>query len=154
MDTRRFLIGTLVGGTTILVSGFLLFTLQPLRDLYVHAMNAAAGPGVARESPVLWATSVGALSYGALVTLAVGAHRGPTRIGAGIRAGGVVGLLLWLTANFMLFAISNVGTLATTIAGSLIEVIPGAIAGALVALVLGGRRTIPTRDVAGQTSAA
>ena len=126
MDTRRFLIGTLVGGTTILVSGFLLFTLQPLRDLYVHAMNAAAGPDVARESPVLWATSVGA----------------PVR------------MLLWLTANFMLFAISNVGTLATTIAGSLIEVIPGAIAGALVALVLGGRRTIPTRDVAGQTSAA
>ena len=148
MNTKQFLIGTLVGGSTIFITGFVLFMLQPLNDFYVYAMNAGAATGVARESPVVWAVFVGALSYGALVTLAVGNRRGPTSVGGGIRVGAVVGFLLWLTANFMLFAVSNVGTLTTAVADSVLEVIPGAIAGATVASVVGRARTMQIRAAA------
>ena len=136
MDTKRFVIGTAVGAITVSAIGFSLFALPPLRDFYLYAMNAGAATGVARESPLVWAVFVGALSYGALITFAIGNR--PSRVGvpAGMRIGAVVGFLLWWTANFMFFGISNVGTVTSTIIDPLLELVPGAMAGGTVALVL------------------
>ena len=136
METKRFVVGTAVGAMTVSAIGFSLFALPPLRDFYLYAMNAGSATGVARESPLVWAVFVGALSYGALITFAIGNR--PSRVGvaAGMRIGAVVGFLLWCTANFMFFGISNVGTLTSTIVDPLLELVPGAMAGGTVALVL------------------
>ena len=141
MDMKRFVIGTAVGASTVLAIGFSLFALPPLRDFYLYAMNAGSATGVARDSPLVWAVFVGALSYGALITLAI--ENRPSRVGvaAGVRIGAVVGFLLWCTANFMFFGISNVGTLTSTIVDPLLELVPGAMAGGTVALVLNGLNT-------------
>jgi len=136
MDTKRFVIGTVVGAITVLAIGFSLFALPPLLDFYLYAMNAGSAIGVARESPLVWAVFVGALSYGALITLAVGTRPNRVGVAAGMRIGAVVGFLLWCTANFMLFGISHVGTLTSTIIDPLLELVPGATAGGTVALVL------------------
>ena len=72
METKRFVIGTAVGASTVLAIGFSLFALPLLRNFYLYAMNAGSATGVPRESPLVWAVFVGALSYGALVTLAIG----------------------------------------------------------------------------------
>jgi hypothetical protein len=136
METKRFVIGTAVGASTVLAIGFSLFALPLLRNFYLYAMNAGSATGVPRESPLVWAVFVGALSYGALVTLAIGSRPGRVAAGAGMRIGAIVGFLLWCTANFMLFGISNVSTLTSTIIGSLLELVPGAMAGGIVALVL------------------
>lgn len=137
MDAKHFAIGTVVGGLTVFASGVLLFAVPPFSDFYLYAMNAGSATGVPRESPLLWAVFLGALSYGALVTLAIGSRTGPTSIAAGIGIGAVVGFLLWFTADFMFFGIGNVGSLTTTIAGSLLELVPGAAAGGMVTAVLG-----------------
>ena len=136
METKRFLIGTAVGASTVLAIGYSLFALPPLRDFYLYALNAGSATGVARESPLLWPVVVGALSYGALVTLAVGSRPGRVGVGPGMKIGAVVGLLIWCTANFMLLGISHVGTLTSTIIDPLLELVPGAIAGGTVALAL------------------
>jgi hypothetical protein len=137
MDAKPFVIGTAVGGCTIFVSGFLLFAVPPFSNFYLYAMNAGSATGVPRESPLVWAVFLGALSYGALVTLAIGTRTGPTSVATGIRIGALVGFLIWFTANFMFFGISNVGNLTTTILDSLLELVPGAAAGGIVAAVLG-----------------
>ena len=135
MDTKRFVAGTAVGGGTVLIIGFSLFALPPLREFYSYAMNAGSATGVARESPLLWAVVVGALSYGALVTLAIGSQPSHVGVSAGLRIGAVVGFLLWCTSNFMVFGISNVGTATSAIIDPLLELVPGAMAGGAVALV-------------------
>ena len=137
MDAKRFAIGTLAGGISVLASGYAIFLIGPLRNFLVYAMTAGAATGVAREPPLLWAVALGALAYGALVTFAIGRQARPLTIGSGIRTGAVVGFLLWFTADFMFYGISNVGNLTGTIIDPLFELLPGAIAGGVIAIVLG-----------------
>jgi hypothetical protein len=87
MDARRFVIGTLVGGVAVLATGALIFAMAPFRDFLAYAMNTGAATGVAREPQLLWAVALGALSYSALVTLAVGTRARSLTIGAGIKIG-------------------------------------------------------------------
>lgn len=90
----------------------------------------------ALESPLAWAVALGALSYGALLTLAIGNRPGSTAIGAGVKAGAVVGFLVWFTADFMLYGVSNVLNLTATLIDPLLEVVPSALAGGAIAVVL------------------
>ena len=53
----------------------------------------------------------------------------------------IVSFLLWFTADFMLYGISHVGNLTTTLVDPLLELVPGAIAGGVIARVL---RRIPS----------
>ena len=112
MSARRLGIGTLVGGAAVLATG------------------------VERQSPLLWAVALGALHT---------AHSYPSRwgrggsvsVGGGVAIGALVGLPLWFTANLMFYAISNVGNLTSTIVDSVLEPVPGAIAGGVIAALLG-----------------
>jgi hypothetical protein len=137
MDARRFVIGSLVGGATVVAAGFLIFAMPPFRDFYGYAMNAGTATGVVRERPLLWAVALGALSYGALVTLVIGSWARPMSVGTGIKIGAIVGFLLWFTADLMFYGISNVGNLASALVDPLIELVPGAAAGGVIAAVLG-----------------
>jgi hypothetical protein len=89
------------------------------------------------------------MAYGALVTLAIGSRRAQTRIAAGMRIGAVVGFLLWFTADLMFFGISNVGTLTSALVDPVLELVPGAFAGGLVAAVLGNASVVRTSGAAG-----
>jgi len=137
MDTKRFVIGTLVGGITVFATGTLTFAMPPIRDFMAYAMNSGSATGVAREPQLLWAVALGALSYSALVTLAIGSRARPSSVGAGIRIGAVVGFLIWFTADFMFDGISNVGNLTSSLVDPLLELVPGALAGGVIAAVLG-----------------
>lgn len=77
------------------------FAMAPFRAFMAYAMNTGSATGVAREPQLVWAVALGALSYSALVTLAIGSRaRSSLTIGAGIKIGAVVGFLLWFTADF------------------------------------------------------
>ena len=106
MDARRVVIGTLVGGVTVFATGTLIFAVPPFRDFLAYAMNAGSATGVAREPQLLWAVALGALSYSALVTLAIGSRASSLNIGAGIKIGALVGFLLWFTADFTFYGTS------------------------------------------------
>jgi hypothetical protein len=142
MSIKTFAIGTVAGGITIFAAGTTIFSLPLLADFYTYAMTSGSASGVPRETPILWAGFLGALAYGALVTLAVDRTRA-VKVAAGLKTGACVGLLLWLTADLMLYAVSNVGTLTSALTDPLVELIPGAIAGAVIAPVL--RRVGQTR---------
>ena len=135
MSMKPLVLATIAGGTTIFAVGTLIFLLPPLAQFYTYAMTSGSATGVPREVPILWAAFLGALSYGALVTFAVSKHE-PLNAAAGFKTGAVVGLFLWFTADLMLYAVSNVGTLTSTLLDGVIEPIPGAIGGAVIAMVL------------------
>ncbi|MFA5909433.1 MAG: hypothetical protein WC815_11695 [Vicinamibacterales bacterium] len=137
MDAKRFVIGTLAGGIAVLATGYLIFAMPPFREFYADAMTSGSATGVQRDSPLLWAVALGALSYSALVTLAIGTRAGAVNIGAGIRIGALAGFLLWLTADLMFYGISNVGNLTSAVLDPLLELVPGAIAGGVIAAVVG-----------------
>ena len=59
MDTRRLLIGTMVGGVTVFVLGYLIFDLA---FAAFYAANAGSATGVPRETQLLWAVASGSLS--------------------------------------------------------------------------------------------
>lgn len=135
MRAKQLLIGTLAGAVTVLVTGYLIFT-AALGNFYAYAMNAGTATGVAREPQLFCAVALGALSYGALLALVIGSKASYLTIGAGIKIGAIVSFLLWFTADFMLYGISNVGNLTTTIVDPLLELVPGATAGGVIAGVL------------------
>ena len=137
MSAKRFVIGTLVGGVAVLAAGYLIFAMRPFRDFYAYAMNAGSATGVAREPQLVLAVALGALSYSALVTFAIASRISSLSPGGGIRIGAVVGFLLWFTADFMFYGISNVGSLMSTLVGPLLELVPGAVAGGVIAVVVG-----------------
>lgn len=136
MHAKPFVIGTLAGAAAIFVTGTLLFSLPTLAAFYIYSMTSGAATGVPRDAPIVWAALLGSLSYAALVTLAILKQSGPVAVMAGIRAGAAVGFLLWLSADLMLYAVSNVGNVTTTLIDPLLELVPGAIAGGVIAGLL------------------
>lgn len=135
MHAKQLVVGTLAGALTVLAIGYLIFTVA-LGNFYAYAMNAGSATGVAREPQLFWAVALGALSYAALLTLMIGSRGRYLTIAAGIKMGAIVSFLLWFTADFMLYGISNVGNLTTTIVDPLLELVPGAVAGGVIAGVL------------------
>jgi hypothetical protein len=135
MDAKRFVIGTVVGAAVLFATGYLIFVIA-LKGFLVYAMNAGSATGVARDPPLMWAVALGELSYSALITLAIGSRAGVSSAKAGAKIGAVVGFLVFFTGDFMLYGISHVGSLTSTVVDPLLELVPGAVAGAVIAVVL------------------
>lgn len=135
MTARQFIACDVAGAVSLAASGYLMFEIV-LGDFYAYALNAGAAAGVHRESPLMWAVALGALSYSALITLAVASRPGTPTVRTGITVGAVVGFLVWFAADFMLYGISNVLDLTSALVDPVLEVVPSAITGGVIASVL------------------
>ena len=133
MDTKRFVIGTLVGGITMNVVGYLIWNLA-FADFF--AANVGSATGVARETGLVWAVALGTLSLAALVTLAVGSRTGSSTIGGGFKIGAIVGFLVWFGVDFIHYGLTNISNLTATIVDPLLEMVRTGIGGAVIAAVL------------------
>jgi hypothetical protein len=136
MTAKRLAIGTVAGAAALSITGYVVFGIV-LGNFYAYALSAGSATGVPRQPMLLWAVAIGALSYGALLTLAIGSGGGSPTIGAGTKIGAVVGFLVWFSADFMLYGISNVLNMTSALIDSLLEVVPSAVAGGVIAAVLG-----------------
>ena len=134
MDIKRLVTGTVVGGIILYALGYLIFDLA-FGEFY--AANTGSATGVERDPQLVWAVALGSLSYAALVTLGIGSRSSSANVGAGVKVGAVVGLLLWFTADFILYGITNVVNLTRTVVDPLLELVRGGIAGGVIAVVLG-----------------
>jgi hypothetical protein len=133
METKRLVTGTVVGGITVFVLGYLIFD-TAFGAFY--AANVGSAEGVARDAQLVWAVALGSLSYAALITLAIGSRTGSATMAAGVQAGAVVGFLLWFTTDFILYGITNISNLTRTIVDPLLELVRGGITGGVTAFVL------------------
>jgi hypothetical protein len=135
MSPKQLVTGTLVGALTLSAIGYVIFGIA-FPDFFTNFMNAGSATNVERQPPLLWAVALAMLSYGLLMTLAVGGRARPLTTRTGVTTGAVVSFLLWFTADFMLYGISNVGSLTGAATDPLLEMVPGAIAGGVIAAVL------------------
>jgi hypothetical protein len=133
MDTRRILIGSLVGGVAMYVLGYLIFELA-FGGFY--AANVGSATGVARDVYLQWAVVLGSLSLAALVTLAIESRPGPLTIGKGFSTAATVGFLLWLGVDFIRYGATNVPNLTRTLVDPLLEIVRTGAVGVIVAAVL------------------
>ena len=134
MDAKRIVIGTLVGGITMYLVGYLIWEVV-FSDFF--AANAGSATGVDRENVLIWAVILGTFSLAALVTLAVGSRAGSPTILDGFKVGATVGFLVWFGVDFIMYGVNNVSNLTATIVDPLLEIVRSGIAGAVIAAVLG-----------------
>lgn len=132
MDMKRLAIGSVTGAVVMYVVGIVFWTML-FTDFF--AANAGSAEGVNRAEEIIWASALGVLFYGLLVTLMMEA-RGAKSAVEGLKVGAVVGFLLWGTADFILFGNFNLSNLTATVADTVLEGIRGGIGGAVIALVL------------------
>lgn len=134
MDTKRLAIGTLIGGITLHVVGYLIYVVL-FSEFF--AANAGSATGVTREPPLQWAIAVGNLSLAALLTLAIMSRARSATIIEGFKIAGLVGFLVWLGVDFIRYGVENVFNLTTAIVDPLLELVHAGTAGAAIAAVLG-----------------
>jgi len=134
MNTKRMVIGSVVGTITLYLLGMLFW-----ENLFTDFFDANSGSatGVDRDAPILWAVIVGTLFYAVLLTLALESQNASKSLAAGLKVGVVVGALLWGTADFVIYGFTNINTLTGTVADTVLEGVRGGISGAVIAMVLG-----------------
>ena len=131
MDTKRLVIGTIVGAVMMRLVGYLIFDVAAAG---FYAADAVAG--TFRDAYLEWAIALGNLSLAALVTLGIESRAGAPTLTTGLMTGAVIGFLVWFGVDFILYGITNVWGLASTIVDPFLSAINIGIAGAVVAAVL------------------
>ena len=133
MNAKQWVIGTVVGAVVVFGTGWLLFETL-LGDYY--AANAGSATGVDKDPPIMWALVVGALAYAALIIYAMRTQAASANMVSGMKVGAIVGFLLWATADFSLFGITNMNNLTLTVLDPFVELVHGGIAGAVIGALL------------------
>jgi hypothetical protein len=133
VNTKQWVVGTIVGGVVLYVLGYVFFELL-LGDFY--AANGGSATGVMREAPIFWALGVGAAAYTLLVLYALKSQGAAVSMASGMKAGAIVGCLIWLCADFTLYGITNMSNLTLTIVDPAMEIVRGGILGAVLGMVL------------------
>ena len=132
MDAKQLTTGTVVGGITMFVLGFLIFQ-QAFGDFY--ASNAGSAAGVARDEVIWLANVAGAFFLAALVTLTVG-WSGASSAGAGFKVGGTVGFLVWGGVQLLFYSGTHLSNFTIVIVDPLLEIVRTGAVGAVVAITL------------------
>ncbi len=132
MNAKQLAVGIIVGTLVSMIVGYVIWDLL-VADFFASNMGSATG--VMRDTQLLWAVIIGTASYTALIALALGAQSGELTIAGGLKVGAIVGFLVWLSVDFILFGIMNVNTLTIAIVDPILEAIRAGITGAAIAAV-------------------
>ncbi|GJM30648.1 MAG: hypothetical protein DHS20C17_32830 [Cyclobacteriaceae bacterium] len=131
MDTKKFITGTLVGGITFFILGFLIYAVL-LEGFF--AANAGSATGVDKtEHMVWWSLVLGNLSAAALLSYIFLKWAHISTFKSGLSAGAVIGLFINLSWDMTMFATSNLMSLT----GALVDVVAWTIAFAIAGGVIG-----------------
>ena len=132
MDTKRIVIGTIVGTVVLYVIGYLMFD-NLAASFYVA--NRAAPISVYREPALQWANVLASVPYAVLISLCL-ANRGATSPAQGLITGGVIGFLVWATADIGYYGFASVWNFPVLIVDPMLEFVHAGVSGAVMAAVL------------------
>jgi hypothetical protein len=131
MDMKRIIIGMIAGAVTLQVVGYLVFEVLTAEFYAANSMS-----GLFRDATLQWAVAVGNVSLAALITLGVLSRPGTPTIGGGFVVGAIIGLLLWIGVDFVLYGIWNAQNLMLTVVDPLLGAAVYGVAGAAAAAAL------------------
>lgn len=118
----------MLGAAVIAAMGFLLY--EVLFASFFEGQMAVA----TREAPIWWAVVLSALSHGLLVALVIG-WAGDASLMGGLKAGAIVGFLVWFGGDMILFAVYEFATLPGALMDSVLATVQYGLAGAAIGAV-------------------
>ena len=134
MDTKNFLLASLVGGIVFFVSGFLFYGV-----LLSDFMVAGSAEGVMKETPDFVPLILSQLIFGTFLTMVLRRWPGAGTLAQGAKAGASLGVMLGLGFSLVQYATMNVMTAALIPVEAVVGAIRGALAGGAIGAVLGRR---------------
>jgi len=128
MDSKRLLVGTLVGAVVITGGGFLIF--EVILGSYFEPRMIV----VPREAPIVWAALLSGLSQGLLLTLVLG-WAGDTSVVGGLKTAALVGFLIWFGADMILYGLFEYAMLSGALGDAVGAILQYGLAGAAIGAV-------------------
>ncbi len=134
MDWKKFALGTLAGGVTFYLLGWLIYGIA--LEGFMET-NAGSATGVTKEPVEMWAMILGCLIYAALLVYIFLQWANISTFPTGAKAGAIIGALTAAYSGFMSYSMNNLMTLTGTIVDIIAFVVLSAVIGGVVGLVLG-----------------
>ncbi|MBY0479401.1 MAG: hypothetical protein K2Q24_17270 [Chitinophagaceae bacterium] len=132
MNSKKFLIGGIVGGILFFLLGWLIYGMLLMNFMTQHATAAAAGVMRPEAEWPWWAMIVGNMGLGFLVSYVL-AKANVSGAAAGASTGAVIMFLVSLSYDFIIYAQMNLYDLT----GAAVDIISSAVIGAVVGAVVG-----------------
>ena len=136
MDSKRFFIGTTVGGVTLFAVGFLVYGLA--------LANAYPATVIDREEPLILFLLLAQFVWGALLTLILSKWPGASTAKGGFTAAAIVGLLVSVAFGLGFYAMTTLPTSVMSLVDPLLGAVVFGTAGAAIGWTLG--RGAPIQD--------
>jgi len=137
MSSNKFLIGTLVGGITFFLLGYLFYGLA-LSSFFMNHSVAPSGSMKNMDQIVWWALILGNLTSAALLSYIFLKLGNINSFGAGARMGIAIGFLMSFSMGLIRFATENsldlTGTFTDVVIGTVMTAIAGGVIGALLGM--------------------
>ena len=136
MNTKKFVIGTLVGGISFFFLGYLIYGLA-LASFFSQHTIAVSGSAKTMNEIVWWALILGNLASGALLAYIFLKLGNITSFGSGAGTAVAIGFFVTLSMDLIRFATSNTFDLTAMFADVVVGTVMYAIAGGVIGAVLG-----------------
>ena len=137
MNTNKFLTGTLVGGITYFLLGYLIYGLL-LTGFFTQHSAASAGSMKPLNEIVWWALIFGNLAGAALLTYVFLKQGNVKSFSTGASMGASIGFFMALSIDFIRYGTENtldlIGTFGDVAAGTVMSAITGGVIGALLGM--------------------
>jgi uncharacterized membrane protein len=141
MNTKKFFIGTLVGGITFFLLGYLIYGLA-LTSFFSHHTTAAPGSMKQMSEIIWWALILGNLASGALLSYIFLKLGNIGSFGSGAGTGAAIGLFVSLSMDLIRYAVENSFDMTAMIVDVLAGILMSAIAGGVIGALMGRGKTI------------
>lgn len=134
MDSKKLIIGTVAGGITYFILGFLLYGIL-LEGFFANHMGSATG--ALKTEIMFWPLILGNLALAALLSYVFLKWAKIKSFGDGMKAGAVIGFLMALSYDMILYDTTNMMDLIASIVDVIVFAVGTAIGGGVIGLVLG-----------------
>ena len=135
MNTKKFLIGGIVGGIIYFLLGYVFYG-NLFSDFFVKNAGSATGVSRAMDQFVWWALALGNIFGGFLLSY-VFIKSNVSTVGSGLLTGAAIGLLMAASYDLISYGTSNLTTTTGVVGDIGLFTLMSAITGAIVAWVLG-----------------
>ena len=134
MAIKKILLAGIAGAVVYFLLGWLFYGILLMNFM---TENAGSATGVAKEPMLMWALALGDLFWGFLLAVIFGSWTNIRTWLAGAKAGAIIGLLMGAGIDLMMYGTSNLYNCTALVADVIVVIIMTAIAGAVVAVILG-----------------
>lgn len=134
MNNSKFLIGTLVGGVVFFILGFVVYAILLESFFTAHAGSAT---GVMKTEMQYWPLFLGNLAHAALLSFIFLKWANIKTFGAGFSAGLIIGFLISLGVDMVMYDTSNIMDLTGSVTDAIVYSLITAVAGGIIGWVVG-----------------